>query len=654
MKTFWIAGLSFALALARCAFAQQETPAEWPEIERKLPPPGIEIPAEVRAGFEKRLDEFDRQAGALRGHELFADVEIFAKALRYALDHGEFYSDKHFPVGEKTLDLAFERLAQLKKAETPWAGQRGSLVRGYRSVIDDSVQPYGLHIPEKLDLDKPAPLLIWLHGRGDTSTDMHFIQRCLGKNSALGGYFDAENVITVHPFGRQCVGWKHAGEIDVFEVLAEVKKHYKIDADRVVLAGFSMGGAGAWHIGAHYADEFCAVHAGAGFAETARYNKLTPEQYPSKIEQTLWRLYDVPNYVRNLLNVPTIAYSGADDKQKQAADLMAEAFAGEGHELPHLIGPGMGHKYHPEVAKEVQAFLLEAMHSGRETQPAKVSLQTQTLRYPRMHWLSVTGLEKHWQDSRVDAQLIDDGLVKVTTENVRSLRIDRDLPEGAKIFIDDVEITLGGEQQALTKIEGAWQAGGPVAGSNLRKRPGLQGPIDDAFMAPFLVVLPTGKSMHPAVQRRVEFESQHFIERWKALMRGDVRVKNDSDVTADDIERFNLVVWGDPGSNSLLAGMISDLPLRWTAEQLQIGDRQFDSARALPAMIYPNPKNPGKYVVLNSGLTFREDHDRTNSLQNPKLPDWAVIGLERAPDGSAPGEILASDFFNEQWQLRER
>ena len=55
-------------------------------------------------------------------------------------------------------------------------------------------------------------------------------------------------------------------------------------------------------------------------------------------------------------------------------------------------------------------------------------------------------------------------------------------------------------------------------------------------------------------------------------------------------------------------------------------------------MIYPNPLNSNRYVVLNSGMTFREGHDRTNSLQNPKLPDWAVVDLTRVPERDATGE----------------
>ena len=47
---------------------------------------------------------------------------------------------------------------------------------------------------------------------------------------------------------------------------------YNVDPDKTILAGFSMGGAGAWHIGAHYPLPWAGVHTGAGFAETCRYN----------------------------------------------------------------------------------------------------------------------------------------------------------------------------------------------------------------------------------------------------------------------------------------------------------------------------------------------------------------------------------------------
>ena len=54
-----------------------------------------------------------------------------------------------------------------------------------------------------------------------------------------------------------------------------------------------------------------------------------------------------------------------------------------------------------------------------------------------------------------------------------------------------------------------------------------------------------------------------------------------------------------------------------------MGPYLFDAARHVPVMIYPNPLNPGKYVVINSGFTFRGFG--SNATQVPRLPDYAVI-----------------------------
>ena len=45
-------------------------------------------------------------------------------------------------------------------------------------------------------------------------------------------------------------------------------------------------------------------------------------------------------------------------------------------------------------------------------------------------------------------------------------------------------------------------------------------------------------------------------------------------------------------------------------------------------MIFPNPLNPYKYVVLNTGHTFpSEDYSKTNALLYPRLGDYAVLRM---------------------------
>lgn len=649
----------FAVVLTQPAAAQD---AAFKPIARRLPPPGIEIDAGKRDEVVRRYSALRARYTALRETladdpkaALLPDIEIYLKAVGLALDLGEFWRPQDVQVAMSALDTAAERTAALQAGQHPWTTARGLVVRGYRSAIDGSVQPYGLEIPPDLDRSQPAPLYVWLHGRGDKATDLYFID----SRAKKAGQMQPSGAIVLHPFGRQCIGWKSAGEVDVLDAISSVSQRYSIDPDRVALLGFSMGGAGAWHIGAHYTDHFAVVHAGAGFAETARYTKLKPADYPPPYEQALWGVYDVPGYARNLLNVPVIAYSGEKDRQKQAADVMQEALAAQGKALPHLIGPGMGHKYHPDSKQEVLRRVAAAVVAGRDRWPAQVALQTRTLRYNRMHWVEATALDIHWRDSRIDAVRQDDGTLVVRTKNIAGLRISSPwkdqpkFPTGTVIEIDGQPLTVEDTPGFVQLVHSnRWQFDVAPRGRDIPpKKPGLQGPIDDVLLEPFLVVLPSGKPAHPRVARWVDFELEHFRRRWRALYRGELRTRLDRDVTKEDIARYHLILWGDANSNELIAKVNDQLPIHWTKDSLKVGEEIFAAETHVPLLIYPNPLDARRYVVLNSGPTHREAHDRTNSLQNPKLPDWAIVDVTTPPDDQRPGRIVAADFFDEQWQL---
>jgi len=58
-----------------------------------------------------------------------------------------------------------------------------------------------------------------------------------------------------------------------------------------------------------------------------------------------------------------------------------------------------------------------------------------------------------------------------------------------------------------------------------------------------------------------------------------------------------------------------------------------------------NPLNPQRYVVLNSGFTFRELDYLNNARQTPKLPDWAVIDTATPVTATGPGKVAGAGFF---------
>jgi len=665
----------FCIALA-VSIVRAEDSATLPPIkpiERLLPPKGVDIGKEEREKLEaelQRLTKLTKDYNKLFA-DLMPDVWVYLKAVRWALDFDEFYdTKKDVEKAKAALRTAEHRYNVIHQGQPdhernrrdPYddaAAKPGLVVRGYISDIDDSVQPYGLHIPppDKLDLTKPVPLLVWLHGRGDKETDLHFIA-AREKNK---GEFAPDWCITLHPYGRGTIGFKFAGEIDVLDAIESVKKRYKIDEDRVALAGFSMGGAGAWHIGAHYADRFCVVHAGAGFVETAKYNRLTPDKYPAWYEQKLWGWYDVPCYTRNLFNVPVIAYSGELDKQKQAADLMAEAFKAEGRELRHIIGPGVEHKYEAKAKEQVLAEIKKAVEKGRNKAPSEVHLQTRNVRYNRMHWINLQQVNDFWDDTRIDAVIAAPGRIEVTTKNVRQFSID---PRPLKPLMNGAQYEVVIDGQATKSKAGfikgkdnKWYSDGFVSfrGREPAKIGGLGGwvgPIDDAFLHRYVMIEPWRRKPRNRAERWTQMEADRTAERWRCLFRGEVPLIRVDQFSRRPRYEGSVVLWGDPTSNALIKEIEAELPIKWEGETIIAGERTYSAADHIVVMICRTSLATG-YTVLNSGPTFREGHDRTNSQQTPKLPDWAIIGLDKDPDAFAPGEIKAAGFFDENWQVKK-
>jgi hypothetical protein len=210
----------------------------------------------------------------------------------------------------------------------------------------------------------------------------------------------------------------------------------------------------------------------------------------------------------------------------------------------------------------------------------------------------------------------------------------------------------------LIQQDGDWyelEGGGEPAGTrqSLRKRPGLQGPIDDALTGPFLFVLPSRPCRHGAVERFVEREIRRARDSWQRIMRGDDRVVFDHELTAEQIASHHLICFGDFTGNRYLSSIAVALPIAWQDEQIIVGERTFDASSHALAMVFPNPQNHNRYVVINSGITFREFSNSTNSRQIAMLPDWAVIDVTTPSDGIFPGPIIAADFFNEAWQLKK-
>jgi predicted esterase len=140
------------------------------------------------------------------------------------------------PALRRTLTQMERDLLALQEGRDPIAAQRGLLRRAYRSALDQSLQPYSLRVPERLDPKGRHPLLVYLHGSGQDDQGVLDLRRA------------PEGWLELAPFGRgtsNCFSADHAQE-DLREAIADVLAHYPVDPSRIVLAGFSMGGYGVY------------------------------------------------------------------------------------------------------------------------------------------------------------------------------------------------------------------------------------------------------------------------------------------------------------------------------------------------------------------------------------------------------------------------
>jgi hypothetical protein len=646
-----------------------------PDKVRPIPPKGIDVPEAQRKELNHLLAEFGKEIAALPAElkskpvlvDLLPDVEVYHKAVRYALTYGELYGKGELKEARNLLEQGRTRAKQLRAGKSAWTTATGLVVRGFRSKIDGSVQPYGLVVPAtyRRDASRPYRLDVWLHGRGETLTELSFI----GQRQRLPGKFTPAGTFVLHPYGRYSNAFKLAGEVDVLEALAHAKKHYRIDDDRVVMRGFSMGGAGCWQFAVHYPGRWAAAAPGAGFSETPDFLRTFQGETlePTWYEKKLWQMYDCPGWAANLFNLPVVAYSGAEDRQKQAADMMVPAIEREtGMKLTHIIGANIGHDYTPLAKQEVNRRIDRIAARGRDRLPVEVHFITYTLRYNRSFWVRVDGLREHWKAARVDASIGGPrSELRVDTDNVTALTLsfgpgDCPLPllRGPVGRIDSqrfvklpaVECDRSWSVSFRLGSKGWELATKPAEG--LHKRHGLQGPIDDAFLDRFLMVRPTGKPLHARTGDWVKAEMAHAVKEWRRQFRGDAVVKHDTAISDADIAASNLVLWGDPSSNRVLAKIADKLPIRWDAKQVRAGKETYGSDNHVALLIYPNPLNPKRYVVLNSGFTYREYDYLNNARQTPKLPDWAVVDVREAPSTRWPGKVVAADFFDERWRLK--
>jgi len=535
---------------------------------------------------------------------------------------------------------------------------------GYHSDLDDSDQPYSLWIPPEYDGSKPFPLVLLLHGQG-----MFNPLQC--RAGPIG------KMIVAAPQGRGGMDYMFVGEADVLRVQDEVSALLNIDPNRVYVAGLSMGGAGSWHLGSHFPDRFAGIMPICGNTDINVWQEewfwFTPKDSPiANIRHFLREDTCAVTYAQNMLDIGILALQGESDNivSPRHGLHMADALKAAGHPnyKIHML-PYVMHGMSVDYAKGLEPFV-------RDPRPKHVTYKTAWLRYPGAYWLKITGIEKRLKHATIDGVADPEKkTIEIKTSNVTELAIESArLPfEGApaRVTLDGAAVDAtkasrgDGVQSAYVFRRGkeGWAPAPPEAAEGFapRKTALLEGPVEHAFMSPFLVVSAdnVGAKEKDLMRAAAKQAADELVALWRYRFAVPCRRKPANEVTNADIAGLNLVLIGGPEQNSLTRRVLdSRLIIALEGEAIRISGRQYAGPNAGATVCCPNPLNPQRYVVIIAGTTPRAYADINVRFGN--WFDWVGYDYRRHYDfavfddftnGHSPESFLVWGFFNEQWQM---
>jgi predicted esterase len=268
--------LEVRLALPEKALRAKQTPAGQPapeilhDILLKSVTVHIESLSHSAAALGERLAHVSL-GGAPKTQAAVATAEYVLRFYELA-DRGEegFRRFNGYPFGEQ-FAAANAILNDLAVGRDPFGAKHGDFRRAYHSAVDETLQPYRLFVPDAYDGEHDFPLVVALHGSGGDENDFFdkYPEAPLKPEAQRLGF------LVVCPKGRgPASGYRGPAEQDVFDVLAEVRRDYRIDPRRIYLMGHSMGAYATWRLAAQHPGIFAALGPIAGGGNPADMDKL--------------------------------------------------------------------------------------------------------------------------------------------------------------------------------------------------------------------------------------------------------------------------------------------------------------------------------------------------------------------------------------------
>jgi fermentation-respiration switch protein FrsA (DUF1100 family) len=356
--------------------------------------------------------------------------------------------------------------------------QPGPQVATFPSDVDGTDQPYGLYVPKNFDPAKKYPLVVSLHGAW--SNHRLNLRRVFGMGNRPGEsdldatrYFPPlpdVDYFVASPLARGTLGYQGIPEKDVYDVVADVKRRFPIDEDRVYLTGLSMGGGGAVWLGLTRPDIWAAIA------------PVCPAVPPGAVE-----------FAPNAMNVPIHIFQGSADPlvKPEGTHELVSTLRQLDTKVEYTEYPNVQHNSWDKAYANAQIFDWFARFK-RDRYPDRVRFVTDRYEYPGAYWVRIDHLTPGTLAS-VDASFTARNRVSVKAHGLDGLTL---AIGGHPRFVaaSPLTVTINGVAQTVTARgsvsfmlkAGRWSPGRYEFNLH-EKRPGSK--------APLALRLPNDKSM---------------------------------------------------------------------------------------------------------------------------------------------------------------
>lgn len=523
----------------------------------------------------------------------------------------------------------------------------GPQVLTFFSEFDDTEQPYGLYLPQKFNASKKYPLVMMLHGAG--SNHRLALRRVFGKSNIAeendveaSRYFpqwkDVDFIVAT-PFARGTMGYQGVAEKDVYDVLADVKRRFAIDEDRVYLTGLSMGGGGTLWLGLSRPEVWAALA------------PVCPAP-PEGTDELAANALNVPLHFFHGEADPVVPVAGVRDWVKRLQELETKV---EYTEYPGVLHNSWENAYHEG------AIFAWFSQFRRNRFPERVRFTTSRYKYNRAYWVRLDELTPGVAAS-IEAKFTAPNRIAITTAALGAFTLELaghpkfNASRTLEVLIDGQ--TLSAKSSAafsFSKKENQWQATPQTVASNA-KRAGAEGPMREVIAERHVYVYGTADNPSPEVLQARREQADHaanwsvdrgwFLRRVMAFP----RVVADRDVRPSDIASSNLVLFGTQETNSVIAKYGAQLPMALNANATDYG------------LVYVFPAGE-HYVLVSSGLPWWATSTAPATNANPArrrgfrplfgppgllmdLPDYVLF------QGSLDNAIASGDF-DLHWRVPE-